>query len=69
MLMDRMDGCYNEMDITISSPLDCGIHLDITISSPLGCRMHLAFVGAMNQGSLLAIICCDCQNFGLLDMS
>ena len=67
--MERMDGCYNEMDITISSPLACRICLDITMSSPLGCRMHLAFVGAMNQGSLLAIICCDCQNFGLLDIS
>ena len=67
--MERMDGCYNEMDITISSPLACRIHLGITISSPLGCRMHLAFIGAMNQGSLLAIICCDRWNFGLLDMS
>ena len=67
--MDRMDGCYNEMDITISLPLACRMHLDITISSPLNCRMHLAFVGAMNQVSFLAIICCDCRNFGLLDIS
>ena len=69
MLMDRMDGCNNEMDITISSPLACRIHLDITISSPMGCRMHLSFVGAINQGSLLAITYCDCRKFGLLDMS
>ena len=69
MLIDKMDGCYNEMDITISSPLACRIHLDITISSPLGCRMHLVFVGAMNQGYFLAILCCDRRNFGLLDMS